>query len=506
VARGNAVTARELLDNGARSVEEDLKDQPAVQARMTHVIGRAYQSLSLYAEARAMYEKSQALWRGLSPGGSQDLSAVELDLGLALLTLGENERAILLLKQVVAAHDPQGAPSQAHARALRSLAVALHDTRSDRPRAMRLMEEAVAMAAKLGAPFAPDHVHYLGELGDMLAVPGSYERSLATLDQAVTLSLKVNGERHPRTVDSLQKRASTLTWMGRYEEALTELERAISLGRQVLGKDHVRIGYMLSRMGNNLEGLGRFSEAEARMREALAIIRLRLGDDNPRTVFMLENLAATVLAQDRTDEALAMYRESLQKVRTRFGEKHPETLQTLGNLAGAYLRAGRYREALQALDAVAAARPAGATPPVEDLIRRAQALLGVGQLDRAGTVLDQATQIAEEKLPQQHDRKAEILAYQSRLLRKQGRALDGEQRMAEAVTMLAALQPADSPRLASLRSEWGEVLLQVGRADEGRPLIKDSADLLLRALGPEHRDTREAQRRLGLIAVQASTG
>jgi eukaryotic-like serine/threonine-protein kinase len=498
-------TARQLLDQGRARLDQSTLP-PQVRARLLLSMGGAYRSMSLYAEARAMLERSETLWRELHPGGSRDLTLVQLELGVTQLTQGENEAAIAMLEKVFAALDPQGTEPRDRARALRALAVALHDSRSDRPRALRLMEEAVAITARLGEPAAVAHVIHLSELGDMLAVPGSYDRSLATLDEAVALSLKVHGERHPATVNSLQKRASTLTWMGRYEEALTELDRAISLGRQALGAEHVRIGYMLSRMGNILEGLGRFSEAEARMREALAIIRLRLGNDNPRTVFMLENLAATVLAQDRTDEALAMYRESLQKVRTRFGEQHPETLTTLGNLAGAYLHAGRHRDALQALDAVAAARPADATPPVQDLIRRAQALIGVRQFDRADTVLEQAATIAEEKLPQHHDRKADILALQSRLLRKQGRLADGERRMAEAVAMMAAVQPADSPRLASLRSEWGELLLQTGRADEGQPLIKDSAALLLRALGPAHRDTRDAQRRLGLIATRRATG
>ena len=38
-SRGNAITARELLDQGAEKVVRELKDQPAVQAKLMDTIG-----------------------------------------------------------------------------------------------------------------------------------------------------------------------------------------------------------------------------------------------------------------------------------------------------------------------------------------------------------------------------------------------------------------------------------------------------------------------------------
>jgi hypothetical protein len=52
-ARGSSVTARELLDSGARRIDA-LAGEPEIQATMKDVIGRVYMSLGLYDPAQHM--------------------------------------------------------------------------------------------------------------------------------------------------------------------------------------------------------------------------------------------------------------------------------------------------------------------------------------------------------------------------------------------------------------------------------------------------------------------
>jgi uncharacterized membrane protein YgcG len=52
--RGSSVTAREILDQGAESIDTDLADEPEVQARMKRAVGKVYGSLGLYEEALPM--------------------------------------------------------------------------------------------------------------------------------------------------------------------------------------------------------------------------------------------------------------------------------------------------------------------------------------------------------------------------------------------------------------------------------------------------------------------
>ncbi|MFC1850649.1 tetratricopeptide repeat protein [candidate division CSSED10-310 bacterium] len=58
--RGKTVTAKELLDQGAQKLEQELKDQPHIQARLKTTIGGIYKKLGLYDQAEPLFESALA--------------------------------------------------------------------------------------------------------------------------------------------------------------------------------------------------------------------------------------------------------------------------------------------------------------------------------------------------------------------------------------------------------------------------------------------------------------
>ena len=74
-ARGRALTAQEILARGARQVEESLKDQPEVKARLAATIGEVYTNLGLYAEAEPLLRDAlQSQRRLLGRGNTETLA------------------------------------------------------------------------------------------------------------------------------------------------------------------------------------------------------------------------------------------------------------------------------------------------------------------------------------------------------------------------------------------------------------------------------------------------
>ena len=53
-ARGDSVTARELLDNASRNIETGLAKNPELQAQMMDVMGRVYENLGQYEDAQRL--------------------------------------------------------------------------------------------------------------------------------------------------------------------------------------------------------------------------------------------------------------------------------------------------------------------------------------------------------------------------------------------------------------------------------------------------------------------
>src|SRR5215813_6200496 len=81
-ARGNVITARELLDQGAEKVVRELKNQPAVQAKLLDTLGQLYQSVGLYDREQPLLEEALKLRR-------QTLGNENLDVATSLEHLAE---------------------------------------------------------------------------------------------------------------------------------------------------------------------------------------------------------------------------------------------------------------------------------------------------------------------------------------------------------------------------------------------------------------------------------
>ena len=65
-ARGNTITAREIMDQGAERIEKELTAQPAIQATLMETMGTVYTSLGLYDQAvpllQSALDKRRALY------------------------------------------------------------------------------------------------------------------------------------------------------------------------------------------------------------------------------------------------------------------------------------------------------------------------------------------------------------------------------------------------------------------------------------------------------------
>jgi hypothetical protein len=89
-ARGNSITAREILDTGAARIAQELAGQPEVQGRLMNTMGTVYQSLGLYQESAALYRQSLDVRRRAL--GNRDPAVALHDLGTLLVQSGDHAR------------------------------------------------------------------------------------------------------------------------------------------------------------------------------------------------------------------------------------------------------------------------------------------------------------------------------------------------------------------------------------------------------------------------------
>jgi len=88
-ARGNSLTAREVLDKGAARVDAQLAKQPAIQATLQDTLGTVYMGLGLYGQAKPLLEASASKRRTLGPSESPALAVTLSHVGNLLTQRAE---------------------------------------------------------------------------------------------------------------------------------------------------------------------------------------------------------------------------------------------------------------------------------------------------------------------------------------------------------------------------------------------------------------------------------
>ena len=306
-ARGNSVTAREMLDKGAARINGELSKQPAIQATLMDTLGTVYMGLGLYDHARPLLDRAVATRRHLEsvdPLATSDSLAHQGELLFRLADYAAGERAYREAIRLAAAR-PNDRDGQAQ------LADSLYG------------------------------------LGKLLATEGQYAEAEKNLRAALQLQGELYGRVDPKIALTQKDLARALADDGDLNAAIPLMRSAVALQRELRGNQpHPDLAEVLNDMGVLLWQHGDLDECEKFYRESLAMKRVLLGDKHPEIAAGLENLAMSL--QDKGDLAGAetMYRQSLDMRRELLGADHPEVGRTLANIASLQYDRGETRQAL----------------------------------------------------------------------------------------------------------------------------------------------------------------
>ena len=92
-ARGEKVTAREILDRSAERVARSMAGEPALQSALMDTIGRVYANLGVHRPARALLEDALALRRRVHGEASPEVAETLTHLGLLHHDEGDDRAA-----------------------------------------------------------------------------------------------------------------------------------------------------------------------------------------------------------------------------------------------------------------------------------------------------------------------------------------------------------------------------------------------------------------------------
>ncbi|MGH9849481.1 MAG: tetratricopeptide repeat protein [Blastocatellia bacterium] len=343
-ARGNVITARELLDQGAEKVVRELKHQPAVQAKLLDTIGQLYQSIGLYDREQPLLEEALRLRRQRLGNEHAEVAASLSHLGEVARLKGEYARSEPLLREaLIMRRKLLGAEHKDVAESLDNLGALLAD-RGNFNEAEGLIREALALRRKLFGAEHSDVANSLNSLGRLMSNTGKFQEAEALCRQALALRRKLFGAEHPLVASGLNDLAATLLEQGDLKGAETLFREALAMNRKLLGEEHPDVAVSLAMLAYVLKNQGEYDKAEQLLRQELALLRQQFGEGYAQLITM-NNLANVLREKGNYAEAGVLHRQALQLRRKLLGDEHPSVGANLHDLAVLSYLEGEYVEA-----------------------------------------------------------------------------------------------------------------------------------------------------------------
>jgi non-specific serine/threonine protein kinase/serine/threonine-protein kinase len=331
-ARGNTITAREILDKSSQEIDKSLEKDPELRARMMYVMGTVYQNLGLYPKAQSLLERAVEIQRAiLGPAHAETLGSMNA-LARGLEQQGRFPEAEKLARQTLAtARQTFGAKNADTLKSMNTLAIILIDEGSY-PEAEKLARETLDIARSLLGPEHPDSVKYLINLASVENGLGRYGEAEKLLREALEVQRRVAGPEHPDTLLLMNNLAVVLDDSGRWAESEKIERELLDIERRILGPEHPDTLRTMDNLANSLSELGRYAEAEKLERETIDLRTRFSGPDHPMTTGAVYNLACILAREGRRDEAISFLRQSLEHglpIKTALGIESDSDLKSL---------------------------------------------------------------------------------------------------------------------------------------------------------------------------------
>ena len=351
-SRGRDVSAKELLDRGAKRLDTELQDQPAVLAQLHHKIGDIYVQLGSNVQGRAHLEKALVLYRSLGQQGSERAIDAEFSLGELL----DEDMQFDLARQAMArclalADEHFGAHNRWRLRVQGELAWA--DVQEGHAQAAvdRLMA-ALAEAERDGHPLDYPLVKVRANLANAHLELGQYalarDEFVAVLKDGAAV-----GEEVTSVMADRYNLARARYNLGEFEVAAGELEALIPEMDRHIGAQHDRTIKARSLWAQALAENGEFVRAVEVQRVNLTAVRARSASDEDVLQLQEMVLAKLLKVTMQPREGLPLARSALAFMDAKYVDPTWLTEAARRITAELLMENGELDEAMRMLDVTA---------------------------------------------------------------------------------------------------------------------------------------------------------
>jgi eukaryotic-like serine/threonine-protein kinase len=346
-ARGNSVTAREILDKASTDIDTGLAKDPELQSQMMFVMGKVYENLGLYPKAQSLLEKALDSQRRVLGPNDADTEKTMSELATVLFYEGNFTEADKLYREALDVVRRTAGPRDLRAAKLMVNLGSILVREGRYPEAENLYRQGLEIVRNTLGPEDPTTLTIMSNLAGLESEEGHYQDAEQLDRQTLDIRRRVLGPDHPETLKTLNNLAVVLNDEDRFKEAEKVDRETLEARRRILGPENPWTVGSIYNLAHALQGEGRFVEAEELYRQALDLRRRILGPDNWQTAQSMHELSVVLYDQGRYAEAEKLEREALAVDRGALGAENPETVDAATGLSAILEKEGRYSESVQ---------------------------------------------------------------------------------------------------------------------------------------------------------------
>jgi len=311
VARGNTVTAREILDKASQAIDTGLAKDPELQAQMMNIMSIVYDNLGLPAKSEALSARTVDIRRVVLGPKNPDTIEAESGLGWELFRSGKYSDAEKLLREVLRqSRAVLGPDHRTTLETMRVLSAVLNEEGRD-PEAESLARETLQIHLRVFGPDKPETINAMDNLAAVLRRERHLPEAEKLYRESLDVHLRQLGPEHPITLLSMTNLGDVLSEEDQLPEAEKLYRQALQIDLRILGPDHPYTADVMNDLANVLSDEHQYAESEKLNQEALEIRRRIYGPDHPITAGSVYNLACLAALKGKPDQALSLLRQAM---------------------------------------------------------------------------------------------------------------------------------------------------------------------------------------------------
>ena len=253
-AKGSDYTVRQLLDDIASNLGNELKDQPEARAAIHATTGNAYRRVGLLDKAEPHLKAALDLRRRIYGANHVEVARSLIDYGWILHERQEQGEAEARAREALAIHRKLGLQNSETVEILSVLQLFLND-RYNYQEGEAIAQEALAIARQLAEP-PPDLANVLHRLAGPTIVRGDLIQGERLARESLALHRQLHGDNHPETAWGLFHVAWALRRQKRYDEAEAYYREALAIFRKHFDEAHSPVLQALEGLRTTLTAKG----------------------------------------------------------------------------------------------------------------------------------------------------------------------------------------------------------------------------------------------------------